>query len=284
MPSIECPDCHLPAASALGKMFCPHCGWNREAAEKHSRLLLRLLPVLVIVFDAPLIAYIFFGHAEMPSLAALGALAIVPAILVVLVVRGKVRIGSSGTSAAPSVKTEAAETSSNAAPGGAITGEYRALTKLPRPRPVRMSRQGRMNAAIIVISLLCFAAALVAVVVIKPVSGGGVTPPRAVVFALPFALVAVIAFVMRRSLVQQRWLLAQGEIAMARVTKQWISRNGHGIRYEFTAPNGETFSRMTTDNARQLLAGMDVPVFYDPDEPKKQVALCASFYEVVMRD
>ena len=217
----------------------------------------------------------------MPSLAALGALAIVPAILVV---RGKVRIGSSGASAAPSVKTEAAATPSNAAPGGAITGEYRALTKLPRPRPVRMSRQGRMNTAIIVISLLCFAAALVAVVVIKPVSGGGVTPPRAVVFALPFALVAVIAFVMRRSLVQQRWMLAQGEIAMARVTKQWISRNGHGIRYEFTAPNGETFSRMTTDNARQLLVGMGVPVFYDPDEPKKQVALCASFYEVVMRD
>ena len=47
---------------------------------------------------------------------------------------------------------------------------------------------------------------------------------------------------------------------------------------------GETFSRMTTDNARQLLVGMTVPVFYDPDEPKKQVALCASFYEVVMSD
>ena len=284
MPSIECPECHMPTASALGKAYCPQCGWNREAAEKQTRLLLRLLPVLVIVFDAPLITYIFLGHAEMPSLAALGALAIVPAILVVLVVRGKVRIGGAGASAGLSVKTEPAATPSNAALSGAITGEYRALTKLPRPRRVRMSRQGRMNTAIITISLLFFAAALVAMVVIKPVSGSGVTPPRAVVFALPFALVAVIVFVMRRSLVQQRWLLAKGEIAMARVTKQWISRNGHGIRYEFTAPDGEAFSRTTTDNARQLLVGMDVPVFYDPEEPKKQVALCASFYEVVMRD
>jgi hypothetical protein len=274
----------MPAASALGKAYCPQCGWNRDAAEKQTRLLLRLLPVLVIVFDAPLIIYIFIGHAEMPSLAALGALAIVPAILVVLVVRGKVRIGSSGASAASPVKSGAAGTPSSAAPSGAITGEYRALAKLPRPRPVRMSRQGRMNTAIITVSMLFFAAALVAMVVIKPASGSGNTPPRAVVFALPIALVAVIVFVMRRSLVQQRWLLAEGEIAMARVSKQWAARNGHGIRYEFTAPNGETFSRMTTDNARQLFVGMDVPVFYDPDAPKKQVALCASFYEVVMRD
>ena len=284
MPSIECPECHLPTASALGKAYCPQCGWNRDAADKQTRLLLRLLPVLVIVFDAPLITYIFLGHAEMPSLGALGALAIVPAILVVLVIRGKVRLGSSGASAASPANNEAAMTASNAAPSGAITGEYRALAKLPRPRPVRMSRQGRTNTAILAVSMLFFAAALVAMVVIKPVSGGGVTPPRAVVFGLPFVLVAVIVFVMRRSLVQQRWLLAEGEIAMARVTKQWISRNGHGIRYEFTAPGGETFSRMTTDNARQLLVGMDVPIFYDPDEPKKQVALCAAFYEVVMRD
>jgi len=28
---------------------------------------------------------------------------------------------------------------------------------------------------------------------------------------------------------------------------------------------------------------MSVPIFYDPQEPKKQVALCASFYEVVLR-
>ena len=98
-----------------------------------------------------------------------------------------------------------------------------------------------MNTAIISISMLFFAAALVAMVVIKPSSGAGNTPPRLVVFALPVTLVAMIMFVMRRSLVGQRWLLAQGEIAMARVTKQWVARNGHGIRYEFTAPDGRNF-------------------------------------------
>jgi hypothetical protein len=145
-----------------------------------------------------------------------------------------------------------------------------------------MSRQGKMNTAIISISLLVFAAALVAIVMIKPVSGTGTAPPRPFVFVLPLGLVAVIAFVMQRSLAQQRWLLAEGELAMARVTKQWAARNGHGIHYEFTAPTGETFSRMTTDSARRLLVGMTVPIFYDSEEPKKQVAACAAFYEVVM--
>ena len=69
---------------------------------------------------------------------------------------------------------------------------------------------------------------------------------------------------------------------MARVTKQWVARNGNGIRYEFTTPGGETFSRMTTDSARRLFAGMSVPIFYDSQRPKKQVALCAAFYEVVL--
>lgn len=96
MPSAECPQCRMPTANAMGKAYCPQCGWNRGEAEKQTRLFLRLLPVLVILFDAPLIVWIFIGHAEIPVLAVLGLLAIVPAILVVLVVKGKIRIGAVG--------------------------------------------------------------------------------------------------------------------------------------------------------------------------------------------
>ena len=76
----------------MGKTYCPRCGWNREASEKQTRLFLRLLPVLVILFDAPLIVWIFIGHAEVAVLGVLGALAIVSAVLVVLVVKRKARI------------------------------------------------------------------------------------------------------------------------------------------------------------------------------------------------
>jgi hypothetical protein len=81
----------MPTASGMGKAYCPQCGWNRGEAEKQTRLLLRLLPVLVMLFDAPLIIWIFVGHAEVAVLAVLCALSIVPAVLVVLVVKGKIR-------------------------------------------------------------------------------------------------------------------------------------------------------------------------------------------------
>ena len=77
----------------MGKTYCPQCGWNRGEAEKQTRLFLRVLPVLVILFDTPLIVWIFIGHAEVMVLAALGVVAIVPAILVV---KGKIRIGAWG--------------------------------------------------------------------------------------------------------------------------------------------------------------------------------------------
>jgi len=89
----------MPTANAMGKAYCPLCGWNRGEADKQTRVFLRLLPVLVMLFDAPLIVWIFIGHAEVPVLAVLGLVAIVPAILVVLVVKGKIRIGAFGRAA-----------------------------------------------------------------------------------------------------------------------------------------------------------------------------------------
>jgi hypothetical protein len=267
----------------MGKIYCPQCGWNREAAEKQTRLFLRLLPVLVMVFDAPLIIWIFIGHAEIPILAAFAALAIVPAILVVLVVRGKVRVGALSAQPAAAVTSQAGATLITA-PSEAVAEQYTLLTELPRPRQVRMSRQGKMSVTMISVALLVFACALIAMAVMQPAAAPGniTSPARPLVYVLPLGLVAVIMFVMQRALDRQRQLLADGELAMARVTKQWTARNGNGIRYEFATPAGETLSRMTTDNARQLLVGMTVPVFYDPQQPKKQVALCAAFYEIVL--
>ncbi len=81
----------MPTASAMGKTYCPQCGWNREEADRQTRLFLRLLPVLVIIFDTPLVLWVFVGHANMPVLALLGVLSTVPAILVVLVMKNKIR-------------------------------------------------------------------------------------------------------------------------------------------------------------------------------------------------
>jgi hypothetical protein len=267
----------------VGKAYCPQCGWNREAAEKQALLFQRFLPVLVILCDAPLIVWIIKGGSGVAILVALIALAILPAILVVLAVRWRVRLAVSKSRAAQpaATVTSQAGTPSISAPSEKVAREYALLAELPRPRPVHMSRQGKINVAIISIALLAFAIALFAMAVMQPaVAGRNPTPPRPLAYVVALGVVALIVFVMLRSLDRQRGLLAEGELAMARVTKQWIARNGTGIQYEFTTRAGEIFSHMTTDNSRQLLVGMTAPVFYDPQQPKRQVALCASFYEI----
>jgi hypothetical protein len=96
MPSTECPQCHEAMAKGANGTYCPKCGGIRDRADRQTRFFLRVLPLLVMVFDAPLILYVFLGHAEAPLLAAFGAIAVIPAILVVLVVKGKLRLPSSG--------------------------------------------------------------------------------------------------------------------------------------------------------------------------------------------
>lgn len=86
MPHDECPACHIPAARAIGIAHCPQCGWNHGAVEKQTRFLLRVLPILVALFDAPLIIWVLSGQASMKGLAFFGVLAIVPAFIVVFVV------------------------------------------------------------------------------------------------------------------------------------------------------------------------------------------------------
>jgi hypothetical protein len=276
MPSEECPKCQMPVAGAMGKKYCPYCGWNRNEAEKQSRLLLKLLPALVILFDAPLIVWIFIGHAELPVLAVLGVLAIVPAILVRLVVTGKVRIGAAGT-------TPQEATGSTASARDDLTESYRILAELPPPRPIRLSRSGKMNITILAVALVLFAGVLVTVAVLQPPAARrNLGPANLIGYVLPVILLAGITFAMQRAILQQRHLLGEGAMAMARVTKQWTARNGHGIRYEFSTPTGEKFSRMTVDSQRRVFTGMDTPVFYDAQQPKKQVALCASLYEVIL--
>lgn len=98
METNECPRCRRPLAAAQDKVYCPQCGWSREEVDRQSRAFLRIVPLLVALFDAPLIIYVLVGHARLSALLGLGLLAIVPAVLMVLVVTGKLRIGSLGKS------------------------------------------------------------------------------------------------------------------------------------------------------------------------------------------
>jgi hypothetical protein len=172
-------------------------------------------------------------------------------------------------------------------PAGNLAGPYdemsRMLAGLPRPRPVRMSRRGKLTAGAVSIALLAslgiFAAGMVAT---SAAAGRNARQPQFLTFALPIVLVFLVVPLMLRTLGRQKFLLAEGDWAAGRVTKRWAARNGPNVKYEFTTPLGEHFSRSAADGSGRLAIGMNVPVFYDPQSPKKQLALCASFYEVIL--
>lgn len=171
--------------------------------------------------------------------------------------------------------------------GENVSGPYdemsRVLVALPRSRPVRITRRGKINATVITVALAVSIAVFVAGLVTTSRSAGQTAvPPGFFSFAMPIVLVVAVVLVLLRAIKQQKILLAGGEMAMARVTKRWIARNGPNVRYEFTTPLGEHLSRNAADASRQLSVGMNVPVFYDSQRPKKQLAMCASFYEVVL--
>jgi hypothetical protein len=176
---------------------------------------------------------------------------------------------------------------SNEMYGGDITGPYdemsRALAELPRPRAVRMSRRGKSTVALIVVviavSMGMFFAGLSARSAVMARNGSS---PQYAPFVLPIIFLLVIAPLMVRTITRQKILLTDGEIATARVTDQRRARHGATIRYDFTTRLGDHFSRGASDGPGQLSVGMNVPIFYDPQNPSKQLALCGSFYEVVL--
>jgi len=283
-PPVECPQCHAAATYALGKPYCPRCGWNREAAEKRTRQILRAMPLLVVAFDAPLIIWILTGHAQLSTLTLLFLLALSPALLMVLVVRSTYMKVSAAPAAAGATPGAAPAAAASGAPNEAVAKTYALLLELPRPRPVRMSRRGKTAAIILTVAMLGFAAMLVVIAGVQwsKWRKHAAADPQIWVFSVLLVGVTLTALAMQRGLARERRLLSEGEVALARVGRQWYMKNGSNIQYEFATPTGETIKGRANDFSRQLFEGMTVPVFYDAQNPRRKTALCGSFYEVEM--
>ena len=106
--------------------------------------------------------------------------------------------------------------------------------------------------------------------------------------ALPLAMFglvwSIVAFTMFRSLVRDRSLLTDGEIAIGTVTSQFYSggeSRESKIEYQFKDGAGRTISGKCADKTRKLFEEMQTPVFYDPMDPAKNVALAGATYDVV---
>ena len=103
-------------------------------------------------------------------------------------------------------------------------------------------------------------------------------------FRLLCGLAIVLGLLQWRIYFRHRHLVSNGEVVLGRITKNYGSaRNGQYVRYQFNTQSGETLSKIRT-SWKLLDVGMRIPVFYDPYDPKKQVALFAAYYEVESRE
>jgi hypothetical protein len=99
-------------------------------------------------------------------------------------------------------------------------------------------------------------------------------------FASIWSAVAVATI---RDARRDRRLLAEGDLAIGIITRQELSGGKHRrstIRYEFKDTAGRLVQGEGTDQSRELYEDMTLPVFYNPANPRENVALATASCEL----
>ena len=148
----------------------------------------------------------------------------------------------------------------------------RGLADVPRPRPVRMSFKGQFMGLL--------AAGLLGLVgyVAHDLIAFAEWDVAGLVFAI--VLMLLVGLLWLRPSLKHRRLVSEGDMAIGQVTEAY---HDGSMRYAFETPSGERLSKLgQTFRGTDFSPGMKVPVFYNPQKPKSEVALPTSFYELAM--
>lgn len=99
--------------------------------------------------------------------------------------------------------------------------------------------------------------------------------------AAGFILVLLLPVGMWRSQVRECDLLENGEVAMGKIVRRWTGdKTNTSVQYEFSDYQGQTHAGGGYDYTGKLYEGMSVPVFYDRENPKRQIAYCATMHVI----
>ncbi len=286
MSNITCPLCGSPIKQrgffGQGKPFCVQCGWNLERAESSLKEKSRASQFILVAFA--IMAIVLFwvssstgrGKPTVTTLPILAIFALAGGLPLWSYLSTKRAIALA--KATPSVPGVQAQPLPDAF--------LQRLQSLPRPRRVRF----RFPGAIVGIVVFAFAMLFGIMFFVTARSGAPVRPkdPAPVPYFLvvaPIAFVVLIAGIIIIPAVlkekRNRPLFQDGEVAAARVLAQRTVAQGKSsysqIDYEFRASDGHTIRNSERDLSRKVFEDMLIPVFYDPREPSRCAALCASY-------
>jgi hypothetical protein len=293
MVAPPCPLCHGATRFAGDKPYCPQCGWNRDAAIVNVRSSIVSTPVGIFLMGAFVFFLIHFGHFRNPYQIAIFTVFPASGILINYFVSRR-SLARLQPLSAPMLRAASVPTNSFApsADGGAKSSaaiepsvQQQALLRTSRPREIRMSTRGRVSLSLALVAVLAFAAMFglhLYTVWARKLSFAVFTPGDWVMAAI-VALLLFLPFTMWRSQTRECDLLENGEVALATVVRQWRGeKSSSSIEYQFKDYQGATRTAVGFDYTNKLFEAMPVAVFYDRDNPQRQIASCATFHEVVI--
>jgi hypothetical protein len=160
------------------------------------------------------------------------------------------------------------------------------LCSLPHPRAARFTDFGRVFWVVLISGWVLLAAlsARTDYALIKSKSFDLNSAMWNVIFPIigGLALAAIL-----RTESKNRKLLEDGCLALGTVlTRQRTGRKRRisEITYQFKNAAGEQYHRKSQDHTHSYFPGMLVPVFYDPVDSSRAVAICSTYLLVVGKD
>jgi hypothetical protein len=283
----NCPLCHKPTSLAYNQRYCPACGWNVEGAIGGIRSSLFMMPFGMLMFAGFIAFMIFRMHFRNKYQIAIFCIVPVVGILAnyISIKRAMVRLQALPQTVRTTAKPDlAAERSGSATTEIAPSASDSTLLRTSRPREIRMSASGKFGLTAAVLMALGFAVAIAfRAHAVWARTESFVRFHQGDWMLLGFAvLLLLVPYGIWRGQVKECDLLENGEIAIARVTRQWTDDKSASIECEYQDYTGQTRKYIGADNSGKLYQGMTVPVFYDRENPSRQVAYCSTLHEIVV--
>jgi hypothetical protein len=293
MPTPPCPRCHGAMLLAINKPYCPNCGWNRDVAIANARSSLVMLPIGFVMMGGFVFFMIHFWRFRNPYQIAIFCVVPTVGILINYIVmkRALSKLEAlptptlrSGFKPADVTKVGAADLADKSRAAIGPSAQDQELLRTSRPRAIQMAKGGRFNLGMALFAVLSFAM----IIGVHLYALWARTRSFASFGTKDWVMTGVVALLLLvpwglwRSQVRECDLLENGEIAMGKIVRQWNDDNkGSSIEYEFSDYQGQPHRGLGSDRTEKLYEGMTVPVFYDRDNPKRQIAYCATLHEIV---
>ena len=282
MSNITCPLCGSAVTlrqffDRSTKPFCARCGWNLEQAESSLKEKARVPQFILVAFAILAIGLFWFSSSVA------GGKHLVPAlpILAIFVLAGSMPVWSY-LSTKRAIALAKATPSLQGVQVQPLPGAFlQRIQSLSRPRRVRFRFTGA-SAVVVLVGvgvLFGFVFYGLARSNAAPSSLKDLTPLLPLVFLLFFLGAFIVPSLLKEK--RNRPLFQDGEVAAARVLAQRTVAQGKSsysqIDYEFRASDGQTIRSAERDLSRKVFEDMLIPVFYDPVNPSRCAALCASY-------